>query len=100
MSLTLSNVAFNLREPMAEQDDILRCLNTLLMTPAGTVPLDRDFGIDNSLLGYPMDVAQSLLAIEIIDKVTRYEPRASVLEVELEPNAEGQITAKVVITNA
>lgn len=100
MSLTLSNVVFNLREPLENQDDILRCLNTLLMTPAGTVPLDRDFGIDNSLLGYSIDVAQSLLAVEIIDKVAKYEPRASVLELELEPNAEGQITAKVVITNA
>ena len=100
MSLTLANVEFNLREPMQDQDEILRCLNTLLTTPAGTVPLDRDFGIDNSLLGYSIDVAQSLLAMEIIDKVAKYEPRASVLEIELEPNAEGQVTAKVVITNA
>ena len=100
MSLTLSNVIFNFREPMAEQDDIMRCLYTLLMTPAGTVPLDRDFGIDNSLLGYPIDVLQSLLTIEIIDKVDRYEPRVSVLEIDLEPNAEGQVTVKVVITSA
>ena len=98
--MTLANVEFNVRGAMTEQEDILRCIRTLIMTPAGTVPLDRDFGIDNSLLGYPVDVAQNLLAVEIIQKVMKYEPRASVLEIELEPTTEGLITAKVVITSA
>lgn len=98
--MTLGNLEFNVRGTMTEQEDILRCLRTLIMTPAGTVPLDRDFGIDNSLLGYPVDVAQNLLAVEIIQKVMKYEPRASVLEIELEPTTEGLITAKVVITSA
>lgn len=97
--MTLRDVEFNIRGEMEEQEDIIRCLRNLIMTPAGTVPLDRDFGLDQSFLGYPIDVAQNLLAIEIIDKVARYEPRASVSEVELSGNAEGQIIAKVVITS-
>lgn len=97
--MTLQDVEFNIRGELDQQEDILRCLRNLLMTPAGTVPLDRDFGLDQSLLGYPIDVAQNLLAVEIIDKAARYEPRAIVTEVELSANAEGHITAKVVITN-
>jgi phage baseplate assembly protein W len=97
--MTLADVEFNIRGEIPEAEDVLRCLRNLLMTPAGTVPLDRDFGINQAMLGMPLDVAQSLLAVEIIDKVDRYEPRVSVTEVELKPNVDGQIIAKVVITS-
>lgn len=97
--MTLRDVEFNIRGELTDPEDILRCLRNLLMTPAGTVPLDRDFGIDQSFMEYPLDVAQSLLAVEIIDKVDRYEPRISVTDVELTPDMEGQIKAKVVITS-
>lgn len=97
--MTLRDVEFNVRGELNQQEDVLRCLRNLLTTPAGTVPLDRDFGIDQASLVHPLSVAQSLLAVEIIDKVDRYEPRASVLEVELVSDAAGQIRAKVVITS-
>jgi phage baseplate assembly protein W len=95
--MTLKDVEFNVRGEIPVVEDILRCLRNLILTPVGTVPLDRDFGIDQSILGLPIDVAQSLLAVEIIDKVDRYEPRVSVSEVELTANIDGQIIAKVVI---
>lgn len=95
--MTLKDVEFNVRGEIPEAEEILRCIRNLIMTPVGTVPLDRDFGIDQSILGLPIDAAQSLLAVEIIDKVERYEPRVSVSEVELTANIDGQIIAKVVI---
>lgn len=98
MTMTLKDVQFNIRGEMDEQEDVLRCLRTLVMTPEGTVPLDREFGINNAILGYPIDVAQNLLAVELINKVDRYEPRATVLEVELSTDDSGQLIAKVVIS--
>lgn len=95
--MTLKDVEFNVRGEIPVAEDILRCLRNLILTPVGTVPLDRDFGIDQSILGLPIDVAQSLLAVEIIDKVDRYEPRVSVAEVKLTASIDGKITAKVVI---
>lgn len=95
--MTLKDVEFNVRGEIPEAEEILRCIRNLIMTPVGTVPLNRDFGIDQSILGLPIDAAQSLLAVEIIDKVERYEPRVSVSEVELTANIDGQIIAKVVI---
>ena len=95
--MTLKDVEFNVRGEIPEAEEILRCIRNLIMTPVGTVPLDRDFGIDQSILGLPIDAAQSLLAVEIIDKVDRYEPRVSVTEVELTATIDGKITAKVVI---
>ena len=95
--MTIKDVEFNVRGEIPVTEEILRCIRNLIMTPVGTVPLDRDFGIDQSILGLPIDAAQSLLAVEIIDKVDRYEPRVSVTEVELTATIDGKITAKVVI---
>ena len=95
--MTLKDVEFNVRGEIPVAEEILRCIRNLIMTPVGTVPLDRDFGIDQSILGLPIDAAQSLLAVEIIDKVERYVPRVSVTEVELTATIDGKITAKVVI---
>lgn len=61
--------------------DIRRCLNTLYTTRAGTVALDRDFGIDYSPVDAIPEVAKSLLTLEIIEKTAKYEPRVEVSEV-------------------
>lgn len=97
--MTLTDVEFNIRDNLEEQDDVVRCLRNLILTPAGSVPLDRDFGIDQSFLGQPLNVAQNTLAVEIMDKAARYEPRAAVLEVRLTSSVDGQIKAEVVIAN-
>lgn len=97
--MTLENVELEFEGTMSGMEEIRRCLQNLLLTPAGTVPLDRDFGIDNSFLGLPIDTAQSVLAVEIMDKAAKYEPRISIKEVELTPSIGGGITARVVITS-
>lgn len=97
--MILQDVEFNIRGELTQQEDILRCLRSLIMTPAGTVPLDREFGIDNSILSQPIDVAESLIAVEIVEKVARYEPRVSAQAVSLSADVNGQITAKVVIAS-
>lgn len=97
--MILQDVEFNIRGKLTQQEDILRCLRSLIMTPAGTVPLDREFGIDHSILSQPIDVAESLIAVEIVEKVARYEPRVSAQAVSLSADVNGQITAKVVIAS-
>lgn len=97
--MTLTDVEFNVRDDLEDQDDVMRCLRNLILTPAGSVPLDRDFGIDQSFLGQPLNVAQNTLAVEIMDKAARYEPRAVVLEVRLASSIDGQIKAEVVISH-
>lgn len=97
--MTLTDVEFNVRDELEDQDDVMRCLRNLILTPAGSVPLDRDFGIDQSFLGQPLNVAQNTLAVEIMDKAARYEPRAVVLEVRLASSIDGQIKAEVVISH-
>lgn len=47
-------------------------LRTLLSTPVGSVPLDRDFGIDLSLLDEPLPRAMALLRVEVYTKIKKY----------------------------
>lgn len=57
-------------------------ISTLCSTIAGTIPLDRDFGIDSACLSKPPDVATALLSVEIMEKVEKYIPQLIVNSVE------------------
>ena len=71
--------------------DIKRCLETLLSIREGSVPLDRNLGISyDNTIGYPMDVAKNMLALDIIEKVDMYEPRVEVVSVDIEIGEDGQ----------
>lgn len=84
--------------PEAEREEIARNVRTILRTPVGTCPLYRDFGLDVSFMAdYPIGTAQNLVAVEIIEKVEKYEPRAVVTEVNFEADADGKLTAKAVV---
>lgn len=81
----------------AGYDEVLRNVRTIITTVAGTVPFDRDFGIDISFLDMPLTQAQGRLTIEYIEKIRRYEPRVKVEEVAFAQDPlNGAIIPKVV----
>lgn len=57
-------------------------IQTLLSTPLGSLPLDRDFGIDWTLLDRPTPEVQAQLRGQIVQQVRRYVPLAAVTAVE------------------
>ncbi len=75
-------------KPVTVVAEILQNVRTILSTRKGSVPLDRDFGISWEYLDRPIDVAQMLMRSEIIDAVSKYEPRARVESVEFEASTE------------
>lgn len=75
-------------KPVSVEAEILQNVRTILSTRKGSVPLDRDFGISWEYLDRPIDVAQMLMRSEIIDAVSKYEPRAKVESVEFEASTE------------
>lgn len=97
--MTLTDVDFDVIGELPDSEDVLTCVRTIVMTPAGTVPLDRDFGIDISCLDLPLPVAQNMLTLEVVQKVELYEPRVKVDEVALSLTGDGQVTAKVVLSS-
>lgn len=78
--------------------EVLRNLRILYNTRAGEQALDRDFGLDASIMDHPSAAARSLYTAEFVRKTERYEPRAQVQRVEWQGDAaQGSMKAKVVV---
>ena len=99
MNIDLNNITVAFDYSDGEVADIKRCLETLYQTPAGTCPLDHEFGINTDFVGMPMDVAKNLFAVEITEKTETYEPRATISTIDFAMGEDGQLRAEVVITN-
>ncbi len=86
------------------QDDKLaeldRQLALLLSTQAGTMPLDREFGIQMNFVDKPPEVVKSLYTSEVTKKVPQFIPWVRVYEVTWSHGEQGHIKPKVVITRA
>jgi len=80
-----------------KEKEILSCLKTLYETPAGTVALDRKFGLCWDFLDLPMEQAKGKLMIEMIEKTRLYEPRVEVEKVSFSQDAKGSLSTKVVL---
>lgn len=75
-----------------ELNDVNECISNLLSTIAGEQGLDRDFGIDISdITDMTTEEVENVLAIEIIEKVDRYEPRVEVDDIEFVHDNEGRV---------
>lgn len=77
-----------------------RQLALLLSTREGSIPLDREFGLDLNFVDKPTAAVKSLYTAEVTKKVAKFIPSVRVLEVVWTGTAEGQLKPKVVITGA
>lgn len=57
-------------------DAILQNVRTILTTPKGSVPLDREFGLVMDILDQPFPSAVALLTNRVQEALYKYEPRA------------------------
>lgn len=64
--------------PSTEYEEILQNVRTILATVKGTVPLDREFGINPNVLDQSVNVVQARLNAAIVEAVNKFEPRARV----------------------
>lgn len=81
-----------------EEREIIRNVRMILASPIGSCPMYRDFGIDASIVDKPLNVAQNLYAVNVMETVEKYEPRVSVRQVLFEPDQNGRLEVKVVIS--
>lgn len=92
---------FNLSFTFADEkiEEYGRQISLLLSTPVGTMPLDREFGVDMDFLDMPSETAKSLYTAEITEKIARFLPELRVESVSWEASPAGTLIPKVVITN-
>ena len=80
--------------------DLDRQLAFLLSTREGTMPLDREFGLNMDFVDMPPEVAKSLYTAEVTEKVAKFIPTVRVQEVKWSSGGQANLIAKVVITSA
>ena len=85
------------KEETEEYEDIIRCLNNLYRTIAGTMPGDRDFGISIAPLDDVGEEMEPTYTLEIMEKTPRYEPRVDVSEVKYEHGIDGSCKVTVIV---
>lgn len=64
-------------------DAVKQNIRTIVTTFTGTCPFDREFGIDADIIDLPTPVATALLEVNIISAIEKYEPRATVTNIEI-----------------
>lgn len=84
--------------PDTELSEILQNVRTILTTVKGTIPLDREFGIDDRIIDMPMHIAQAKLSNEIFQAIKRYEPRVTIGNISFTASLDGRLIPKVVIS--
>ena len=80
---TVTNTIENVKWGATGIEDILQCVKTIIATPVGTVPLNRRFGIDVSLLN---EYDEDAFTDYVKDTVHKFEPRIVVNDVKVECN--------------
>lgn len=71
--------------------EIYQNIRTILLTRKGTVPLDRQFGLDADILDTATPRTRALLSAEVSAAVATYEPRARVESVEFAARGTGDV---------
>jgi phage baseplate assembly protein W len=73
--------------------EIVQNLRCILLTPQYSVPLNRLLGMEYLFLDMPINQQRDILVAEILEKISIWENRLEVLDVDFSPDAatlEGQ----------
>lgn len=92
--ITASNIPIDFA-PSSEINEVIQNVRTIISTRKGTVPLDRDFGLDWSFIDKPINIATAQASKQVIQQVRRYEPRAKILSFELVEDIGGAIDGEL-----
>lgn len=66
------------------KESTVRGLQTLYSTIEGTVPMDREFGLDGTMIGYPVEVIKNMYTLDVMEKTEKYFSNVKVTEVTYE----------------
>jgi len=99
MSYTVS--ATDLKNMRLQEPDlvheVLRNVAIILATPKGSVPMYREFGLDNSFLDKPLPIAKVRATAPVREAIETFEPRAVYKGISFsnDPSNPGKLTFTV-----
>ena len=63
------------------RNEIFQNIKYIVLTEYFSVPLDREFGMDYSMVDKPMAIAEAVFSQEVAMRISLYEPRAQFREI-------------------
>jgi len=79
--------------------EVLQNVGIILATRAGTVPLDRQFGLSWNQVDDPRPIAAQQLKAEVAEAISKYEPRATVEQIEVSASGpDGRLKPTVTVS--
>lgn len=60
---------------------VIQNIAVILSTPKGSVPMNREFGVDQSFVDKPQPIAEVAMIAPVTEAIHRWESRATVLNV-------------------
>lgn len=99
MELLVDNSPQTLKLGITGVDEVIQNVKLILNTPKGSVPLDREFGIDWSIVDKPINRIIPQLKAQVIKQIHKYEPRAKVKKVIIENSKfeDGKLRIKILL---
>ena len=80
--------------PSTEEEEVLQNVRMISGIWVGSVPLERDLGIDAGILDLPIAQAKARLTAELAEAISKYEPRARLKGISYEAE-EGRLNPKL-----
>ena len=77
--------------PASVVEEVIQNVRTIVTTIKYSIPLDREFGIDGSVVDLPINVAKAKLTSEIFSAIRRYEPRAVIESIAFKGEDTGRL---------
>jgi uncharacterized protein len=78
--------------------EVFQNVKYILLTALRSVPLDREFGMNFTMIDKPIPVAEAMLSQEIAMKIAMYEPRCQFEKIDFDQNAiAGKLSPSVTI---
>lgn len=72
-------------------------LKALILTPEGSLPGSRGFGLSMDFLSRPAEEAVNIMALELEEKLKEFIPEITVASIEGEANPQGAMDVKILI---
>lgn len=78
-------------------EDIKECIDNILRIPEGSIPLSRGLGVSWESLSEITPDMENDYAVEIVEKIEKYETRVAVSEVTFDyDNENGEVIVRIV----
>lgn len=78
--------------------EVSQNIRSIITTPKGSVPIFREFGLDENIVDMPVNSSLAKIRSEIILAVKKFEPRAKISRINFEHGNDGRLSVRINFT--